>query len=108
MSAPSSRPRVALLEAGIEAMLVTLSEQGMTLVQQQARPLHLPAQAREVFDVSGAGDTVVAVLAASLGAGAGLAEAAALANAVAGIVVGRSAPRSPTRTRSCTSSTPRR
>jgi D-beta-D-heptose 7-phosphate kinase / D-beta-D-heptose 1-phosphate adenosyltransferase len=81
--------RRVLLEAGIEAMLVTLSEQGMTLVQQQARPLHLSAQAREVFDVSGAGDTVVAVLAASLGAGAGLAEAAELANTVAGIVVGK-------------------
>jgi len=81
--------RRVLLEAGIEAMLVTLSEQGMTLVQQQARPLILPAQAREVFDVSGAGDTVVAVLAASLGAGAGLAAAAELANAVAGIVVGK-------------------
>ncbi len=81
--------RRVLLESGIEAMLVTLSEQGMTLVQQQARPIHLSAQAREVFDVSGAGDTVVAVLAASLGAGASLAEAAELANTVAGIVVGK-------------------
>lgn len=81
--------RRVLLEAGIDAMLVTRSEQGMTLVEQSGLPVHLPAEAREVFDVSGAGDTVVAVLAAALGAGAGLAPAARLANTVAGIVVGK-------------------
>ncbi|MCC6471562.1 MAG: D-glycero-beta-D-manno-heptose-7-phosphate kinase [Alphaproteobacteria bacterium] len=81
--------RRVLMQAGIDAMLVTRSEQGMTLVQQAGRPVHLAAEAREVFDVSGAGDTVVAVLAAALGAGAALADAARLANTVAGIVVGK-------------------
>jgi len=81
--------RRVLLQAGIDAMLVTRSEQGMTLVEQSGLPVHLPAEAREVFDVSGAGDTVVAALAAALAAGASLADAARLANAVAGIVVGK-------------------
>ncbi len=75
--------------AGVDAVLVTRSEQGMTLVEDGAAPLHLPAEAREVFDVSGAGDTVVATLALALGAGAPLAMAAQLANVAAGIVVGK-------------------
>jgi D-beta-D-heptose 7-phosphate kinase/D-beta-D-heptose 1-phosphate adenosyltransferase len=81
--------RRVLLAAGIDAMLVTLSERGMALVEQQGLPVRLPAEAREVFDVSGAGDTVVAALAAALGAGASLADAARLANTAAGIVVGK-------------------
>jgi D-beta-D-heptose 7-phosphate kinase/D-beta-D-heptose 1-phosphate adenosyltransferase len=81
--------RQVLLQSGIDAMLVTRSEQGMTLVRQSGLPVRLAAEAREVFDVSGAGDTVVAVLAAALGAGADLPAAARLANAVAGIVVGK-------------------
>jgi D-beta-D-heptose 7-phosphate kinase/D-beta-D-heptose 1-phosphate adenosyltransferase len=81
--------RRVLLQTGIDAMLVTLSERGMTLVRQSGLPVHLAAEAREVFDVSGAGDTVVAVLATALGAGASLPDAARLANAVAGIVVGK-------------------
>src|SRR5690606_13381419 len=60
----------------------------MTLFGRDA-PITLPAEAREVFDVTGAGDTVIALLAASLGAGAAPAEAAALANLAAGIVVGK-------------------
>jgi D-beta-D-heptose 7-phosphate kinase/D-beta-D-heptose 1-phosphate adenosyltransferase len=78
-----------LHDTGIENLLVTRSERGMTLLQHHAEPLHLPARAREVFDVTGAGDTVVAAMAAGLAAGLPLAECAALANAAAGLVVGR-------------------
>lgn len=78
-----------LEQCGIDSLLVTRSERGMTLLRQNATPLHLPAQAREVFDVTGAGDTVVATLAASIAAGLDLAEAARLANVAAGIVVGK-------------------
>jgi len=75
--------------AGLDSMLITRSERGMTLLQHHAPPLHLPANAREVFDVTGAGDTVVAVLATALAAGNALPQAAHLANLAAGIVVGR-------------------
>ena len=61
----------------------------MTLLRCHETPLHLPAETREVFDVTGAGDTVIAVLAAALAAGADLPEATALANLAAGIVVGK-------------------
>lgn len=73
----------------IAALLVTRSEQGMSLLQRDQAPLHIPAQAREVFDVTGAGDTVIAVLAASLAAGMPLTAAAETANLAAGIVVGK-------------------
>ena len=71
------------------AMLVTRSANGMTVVPAKGRAVHLAAEAQEVFDVSGAGDTVVAAIAAALGAGIPLADAAALANVAAGIVVGK-------------------
>ncbi len=74
---------------GIGAILVTRSHEGMTLVSADGRLEHLTAQAREVFDVSGAGDTVVATLAAALGQGVDMVAAAALANAAAGVVVGK-------------------
>ncbi len=76
---------------GIEAVLATRGPQGMTLVGAGGKggPLHLPAAAREVFDVSGAGDTVAAVAAAALAAGLSLEDAARLANVAAGIVVGK-------------------
>jgi D-beta-D-heptose 7-phosphate kinase / D-beta-D-heptose 1-phosphate adenosyltransferase len=76
-------------ELDLQALLVTRGEQGMTLFRRAAKPLTLPAQAREVFDVTGAGDTVIALLAAGVAAGLELADAAALANLGAGIVVGR-------------------
>lgn len=76
-------------ELGIDALLVTRGEHGMTLLERNAPEVHFPAQAREVFDVTGAGDTVIAVLAASVAAGAGLSPATALANLAAGIVVGK-------------------
>lgn len=75
-------------ELGLEALLVTRSEEGMTLFTPD-EVHHQPAQAREVFDVSGAGDTVIATLAVMLAAGAGWAEAIRIANVAASIVVGK-------------------
>ncbi|MEO1202698.1 MAG: bifunctional D-glycero-beta-D-manno-heptose-7-phosphate kinase/D-glycero-beta-D-manno-heptose 1-phosphate adenylyltransferase HldE, partial [Pseudomonadota bacterium] len=71
----------------LAALLVTRSEKGMLLIEQDGEPLFLSTQAREVFDVTGAGDTVIATLAGSLAARADLATAAALANVAAGLVV---------------------
>ncbi len=73
----------------IEALLVTRGEHGMSLIRPNQEPLHLPTQAREVFDVTGAGDTVIAVAAAALAAGCDLADAVYLSNVGAGIVVGK-------------------
>jgi D-beta-D-heptose 7-phosphate kinase/D-beta-D-heptose 1-phosphate adenosyltransferase len=81
---------VELLEKlDIDALLITRSEHGMTLLRKDMPALHLPARAREVFDVTGAGDTVISVLATALAAGEGLPEAVAMANIAAGIVVGK-------------------
>jgi D-beta-D-heptose 7-phosphate kinase/D-beta-D-heptose 1-phosphate adenosyltransferase len=71
------------------ALLVTRSEHGMTLLVPGAAPLHLAALARDVYDVTGAGDTVVATLGAALGAGMALRDAVALSNVAAGLVVGK-------------------
>ncbi|WP_223635715.1 bifunctional D-glycero-beta-D-manno-heptose-7-phosphate kinase/D-glycero-beta-D-manno-heptose 1-phosphate adenylyltransferase HldE [Corallococcus sp. EGB] len=71
------------------ALLVTRGEEGMTLLREGHPALHLRASATSVVDVTGAGDTVIAVLAAALGSGVPLPEAVALANAAAGLVVGR-------------------
>jgi D-beta-D-heptose 7-phosphate kinase/D-beta-D-heptose 1-phosphate adenosyltransferase len=73
----------------LDALLATRSHEGMSLVLATGDVTHLKAEAREVFDVSGAGDTVVAVMAAAHGVGAPLVEAAELANIAAGIVVGK-------------------
>lgn len=73
----------------IGAILATRSQDGMTLMQKDQPPLHLRAQAREVFDVSGAGDTVIATMATALSAGMKMADAAYLANLAGGIVVGK-------------------
>ena len=72
----------------LAALLVTRSEEGMTLYDAQGE-LHVKAQAREVFDVTGAGDTVIAALAAMLAAGVGLRDAVPIANRAGGIVVGK-------------------
>ena len=74
----------------IDGVLATRSADGMSLVIKGQEPQHLSAQAREVYDVSGAGDTVVATLGLALAAGAKPIDAARLANAAAGIVVGKS------------------
>ncbi len=75
-------------ELGLAALLLTRSEEGMSLYTAD-EVLHVHADAREVFDVSGAGDTVIATMAAMLGAGVPLAEALATANRAGGIVVGK-------------------
>ncbi|MEM7082278.1 MAG: bifunctional D-glycero-beta-D-manno-heptose-7-phosphate kinase/D-glycero-beta-D-manno-heptose 1-phosphate adenylyltransferase HldE [Pseudomonadota bacterium] len=72
----------------VQAMLVTRSAQGMTLIEAD-KSTHFAAAAREVYDVTGAGDTVIATLAAALGAGATLEQSVALANLAASIVVGK-------------------
>ena len=71
------------------ALLITRSERGMTLIQEKQPAIHLPTRAREVFDVTGAGDTVISVLAAALAAGQDVENAMALANLAAGVVVGK-------------------
>jgi rfaE bifunctional protein kinase chain/domain len=73
---------------GIGALLLTRSEEGMTLFEENGKT-HEPARAREVFDVSGAGDTVIATLGVMLGAGMPLRDAVAVANLAGGIVVGK-------------------
>jgi D-beta-D-heptose 7-phosphate kinase/D-beta-D-heptose 1-phosphate adenosyltransferase len=71
------------------AILVSCGKDGMVLVESKDKVHRLPASAREVYDVTGAGDTVVAVLGAALASGASLVDAATLANAAAGLVVGK-------------------
>ncbi len=80
---------VLIRELELEALLVTRGEHGMTLLRTDQPEFHLPTRAREVFDVTGAGDTVISVLAAALGAGQSLESATTLANLAAGIVVGK-------------------
>ncbi len=73
----------------LTALLITRSEHGMTLICPPEQPLHLPTQAREVFDVTGAGDTVIGVLAAMLAAKQSWSNAVALANLAAGLTVSK-------------------
>jgi D-beta-D-heptose 7-phosphate kinase/D-beta-D-heptose 1-phosphate adenosyltransferase len=84
-----SRGMKLIADYDLSALLITRSEQGMTLLQHGKEPLHLPTQAQEVYDVTGAGDTVIGVLAAALAAGNPLEECCFLANAAAGVVVGK-------------------
>lgn len=74
-------------ECGIEAVVATRSSDGMSVVQKDQDPVHLRTTDIEVFDVSGAGDTVIATIAAALAAGANLVEAAGLANVAGSVVV---------------------
>jgi rfaE bifunctional protein kinase chain/domain len=75
-------------QLGVQALLLTRSEEGMSLFDD-AGHVQVPAQAREVFDVTGAGDTVIATLAAMLASGMGLRDAMPIANRAGGIVVGK-------------------
>jgi rfaE bifunctional protein kinase chain/domain len=84
----TSRAQALRGELGLNALLLTRSEDGMTLYTDDGA-WTVPAQAREVFDVSGAGDTVIAVLAAMLAAGVPLRDAVSVANRAGGIVVGK-------------------
>ncbi len=81
--------RKVLDMAAIDAVLLTRGSAGMTLVSRDAEPLHVRAETHRVFDVTGAGDTVVATLASALAVGAPLADAVRLANVAAGIVVAK-------------------
>jgi len=76
-------------QTGIASLLITRGEQGMTLLRKGQAPLHLAADAREVFDVSGAGDTVIASLGLAMAAGLEMDAAARFANLCGGIVVGK-------------------
>ena len=71
-----------------EAVLITRGEEGMSLFEGKGKRLHIPAVARQVYDVTGAGDTVVSTLALAMSTGAPIRDAAALANHAAGVVVG--------------------
>lgn len=85
-----AKARRLAADCGIGHVLITRSERGMTLVAADGAPAqHIPTRAREVFDVTGAGDTVIATLAAALAAGSPLADAVQLANHAAGIAVGK-------------------
>jgi D-beta-D-heptose 7-phosphate kinase/D-beta-D-heptose 1-phosphate adenosyltransferase len=81
--------KALLRKCGARAILITRGEEGMSLVERGGKAFfHIPAQARQVFDVTGAGDTVIGTLAVGMGAGAPLRDAALLANLAAGVVVG--------------------
>lgn len=92
---PSENPellevgRVLLEKWDTPKILVTLGEQGMLLFQRDAAPHHIPTRAREVFDVSGAGDTAIALLTLALAAGQDIISAAEIANRASGVVVGK-------------------
>lgn len=85
----ASAARVIMEKAGLEHVLITRSEEGMSLFKRSGEAVHIPTVAREVFDVSGAGDTVLAALAVGIAAGLGMPEAARLANIAAGIAVAK-------------------
>jgi D-beta-D-heptose 7-phosphate kinase/D-beta-D-heptose 1-phosphate adenosyltransferase len=78
-----------LRELNPALLLITLGEFGMLLCQRGQKPFHIPTVAQEVFDVSGAGDTVIASFTLAIAAGASPVEAAMLSNYAAGIVVGK-------------------
>ncbi len=88
-AAVAAAARPLIIAAGLSSMVVTLSEHGMLVVPAEGPPIPVLASRREVFDVTGAGDTAIAVLALSLAAKASLAVAAKLANAAAGVSVGQ-------------------
>lgn len=81
--------KTLLVKLNCQAVLITLGEEGICLFQREGGVAHIPTVAREVYDVSGAGDTVIAALSLALSVGATLKEAACLSNMAAGIVVGK-------------------
>ncbi|MFA5975875.1 MAG: D-glycero-beta-D-manno-heptose-7-phosphate kinase [Elusimicrobiota bacterium] len=78
-----------LRQLDADSILITRGEHGMTLIEKKKPPLHIPTRAREVYDVTGAGDTVISTLTLALAAGASLRDAAELANYAAGLVVAK-------------------
>ncbi len=83
------RGQLMLANLNLEALLITRGEQGMTLIQREHPPLHLPTHAKEVYDVTGAGDTVIATLAAGMAADMSITDATRLANLAAGLAVAK-------------------
>ena len=81
--------RIIREKLGCDAVLITRGDRGMMLLKGDEEPVYVETAAREVYDVTGAGDTVIATLAAALASGASMLEAASLANHAAGIVVGK-------------------
>ena len=81
--------KILIQKSGIEKLLITCGKDGMVLFEPGAKPFKISTKAREVYDVSGAGDTVMAVLGLGIAAGLSLKEAITLANIAAGIVVGK-------------------
>ena len=84
-----SKGQALLRDLELQALLVTRGEQGMSLIRDGLPEVHFPARARDVYDVTGAGDTVISVLAGSLAAGHSLVDTVALANIAAGLVVAK-------------------
>ncbi len=84
-----SRAETLRNQLDLQALVVTLGERGMLVVTDTAEATILPARARQVYDITGAGDTVIAALAAGFGAGLSILDAAGLANLAAGLVVGK-------------------
>ena len=78
-----------LEDLGLEKVIITCGKDGMALFQHGRKPVRIPSRPRQVFDVSGAGDTAIATLGIALASGAGFVDAASMANAAAGIVVGK-------------------
>lgn len=81
--------RALLGKWGADSVLITLGEEGMCLFERNRKPFGIPTVAREVFDVSGAGDTVIGTVALALASGADLRQASRIANCAAGVVVGK-------------------
>ncbi len=85
----SEAGRILLQETGIPNILITCGKEGMVLFDREALPVTIASRAKQVFDVSGAGDTVIAVMGLSLASGLSFTESVKMANAAAGIVVGK-------------------
>ena len=83
------KARAMAEELALDAVLVTRSEEGMSYVGRDGRTLHMPARARDVYDVTGAGDTVIATIGCAVAAGADIQDVLHLANVAAGVVVGK-------------------
>jgi D-glycero-beta-D-manno-heptose-7-phosphate kinase len=82
-----SKARAMAGELELDAVLVTRSEEGMSLIERAGRVVHMPARAREVYDVTGAGDTVIAAIGCAYAVGSDIEDALHLANVAAGVVV---------------------
>lgn len=84
-----NRAKEIIIDYNLSALLITRSEKGMTLLRKNEAPLYFSAQTKEVYDVTGAGDTVIGVLSAALSSGINLEQACFLANLAAGVVIGK-------------------